>query len=122
MESEFSRTKGLASCSVDKTVIRGGYSMIFDRQNTVQSVIVPTLGVAFAQTINVTCRSATRPALADGMHSPGNTAANGFRVGVDGRIPIPTVPTLYSCLTLLGSLRPTRADRRYSSRRSSLPG
>src|SRR5262249_17025187 len=35
-----------------KTVIRGGYSLIFDRQNTVQSVIIPTLGVAFAQTLN----------------------------------------------------------------------
>ncbi|HEX4951240.1 MAG TPA: carboxypeptidase-like regulatory domain-containing protein, partial [Blastocatellia bacterium] len=27
-----------------KTVIRGGYSLVFDRQNTVQSVIIPTLG------------------------------------------------------------------------------
>src|SRR5206468_3616789 len=36
-----------------KTVVRGGYSLVYDRQNTVQSVIVPTLGVAFAQTLNV---------------------------------------------------------------------
>ena len=37
-----------------KTVIRGGYSLLYDRQNTIQSVVIPTLGVAFAQTINVT--------------------------------------------------------------------
>ncbi len=79
----------------DKTVIRGGYSKVFDRQNTVQSVIVPTLGVAFAQTLNVTSpRCNATGAGGQGCTPAGNTAASGFRVGVDGRIPIPTVPTL----------------------------
>ena len=79
----------------DKTVIRGGYSKVFDRQNTVQSVIVPTLGVAFAQTLNVTSpRCNATGAGGPGCTPAGNTAASGFRVGVDGRIPIPTVPTL----------------------------
>ncbi|MBL8187390.1 MAG: carboxypeptidase regulatory-like domain-containing protein [Acidobacteria bacterium] len=79
-----------------KTVIRGGYSLIFDRQNTVQSVIIPTLGVAFAQTINVSApRCNVNGAGGAGCAATNaNPALNGYRVGVDGRIPLPTVPTL----------------------------
>jgi len=78
-----------------KTVIRGGYSLVFDRQNTVQSVIVPTLGVAFAQTLNVTSPLCNATGAGGRNCTPtGNTAASGFRVGVDGRIPLPTVPNL----------------------------
>ncbi|MGH9840881.1 MAG: carboxypeptidase regulatory-like domain-containing protein [Blastocatellia bacterium] len=79
-----------------KTVVRGGYSLIFDRQNTVQSVIIPTLGVAFAQTINITTPLCT----ASGAGGAGcnaastNPALNLYRVGVDGKIPLPVVPTL----------------------------
>ncbi len=79
-----------------KTVIRGGYSLIFDRQNTVQSVIIPTLGVAFAQTINITQpRCDVNGTSASGcVAADGNPALSSYRVGVDGKIPLPTVPTL----------------------------
>ncbi|HMV82656.1 MAG TPA: carboxypeptidase-like regulatory domain-containing protein [Blastocatellia bacterium] len=79
-----------------KTVVRGGYSLIFDRQNTVQSVIIPTLGVAFAQTINITtplCNASAAAGLGCDPTSA-NPAQNLYRVGVDGRIPLPVVPTL----------------------------
>src|SRR5262249_43837497 len=36
-----------------RTVIRAGFGIIYDRQNTVQSVIIPALGVGFAQTLNL---------------------------------------------------------------------
>jgi hypothetical protein len=77
-----------------KTVIRGGYSLIYDRQNTVQSVIIPTLGVAFAQTINVTSPLCNSTGAGGRGCAPtsANAALNGFRVGVDGRIPLPAVP------------------------------
>jgi hypothetical protein len=77
-----------------KTVIRGGYALIYDRQNTVQSVIVPTLGIAFAQTINVTrpvC-NATGAGGAGCLPADANPALSSFRVGTDGIIPRPTVP------------------------------
>ncbi|MFN7944893.1 MAG: carboxypeptidase-like regulatory domain-containing protein [Blastocatellia bacterium] len=61
-----------------KTVIRGGYSLVYDRTNTVQTIIIPTLGVGFAQTVNIT--------------APKNSNGDPFRIGVDGPIPLPTVP------------------------------
>ncbi len=77
-----------------KTVIRGGYSLVYDRQNTVQSVIIPTLGVAFGQTINVSSPicNATGPGGPGCNPASPNPALNGFRVGVDGTLPLPVVP------------------------------
>src|SRR5262249_50784494 len=35
-----------------KTVIRGGFSILYDRQTTAQGVLIPALGVGFAQTVS----------------------------------------------------------------------
>lgn len=81
-----------------KTVVRGGYSIVYDRTNTVQSVIIPMLGVGFAQTVTVgapLCNASSSPGAgcnsAAGITSPG---AASFRVGVDGNLPLPTVPAV----------------------------
>ena len=58
-----------------KSVIRGGYSLLYDRSTTVQTITIPTLGVGFAQTLSA--------------NSPRNAAGQPFRVGVDGQIPVP---------------------------------
>lgn len=60
-----------------RTVIRAGYSLMFDRTNTVQTITIPTLGIGFSQT-----QVLTNPQTATGEY---------FRVGVDGAIPLPTV-------------------------------
>jgi hypothetical protein len=59
-----------------KTVARGGYSLVYDRTNTVQTIIIPTLSVGFAQTVNVT--------------APKNAAGQPCRLGDPGGIPLPT--------------------------------
>lgn len=70
----------------DKTVFRGGYSIVYDRLNTVQTVVIPLLGVGFAQTIN--CRGPRIGGACAGTNDP----SNAFRIGVDGQAPIPPVP------------------------------
>ncbi|HVB35609.1 MAG TPA: TonB-dependent receptor [Candidatus Acidoferrales bacterium] len=69
-----------------QTVIRGGYSMVYDRESTIETVVIPMLGVGFGQTIN-----SIEPNCAGSCSNP---AATDFRVGVDGAIPLPTVPAI----------------------------
>ncbi len=76
-----------------KTVIRGGFAMVYDRSNTVQSVEIPMLGIGFDQNILVATPSCT----ATGAGGAGCVASAGsanpglssFRVGVDGTLPLP---------------------------------
>jgi hypothetical protein len=77
-----------------KTVIRGGFSIVYDRSNTVQSVEIPMLGVGFDQTISVLAPACniTGPGGAGCNASAGTTnpGLSSFRVGVDGTLPLPT--------------------------------
>jgi hypothetical protein len=73
-----------------KTVIRGGYGMIFDRQTTVWSVVEPMLGPAFAQTLN--CRGPLMTGTCAGSSDP----TNAYRIGIDGPGLLPTFPVVTS--------------------------
>src|SRR5260370_2786935 len=81
-----------------KTVIRGGFGIVYDRINTVQSVIIPMLGVGFAQTISVGAplcdASATPGAGCNTAAGTGNPGAASFRVVLDGNLPVPAVPAV----------------------------
>ena len=84
-----------------KTVIRAGFGIYYDRINNVQSVEIPQLGVGFAQTLvlksplcNVNVGSAG--ANCNAAAGANNIGGSGFRVGVDGTIPVPSVPTIAS--------------------------
>jgi len=84
-----------------KTVIRAGFGIFYDRINNVQSVEIPQLGVGFAQTLVLSqplCNINGPSAGAGCNAAAGNSdvAASGFRVGVDGDLPVPTVPAVSS--------------------------
>ncbi len=77
-----------------RTVIRAGFGVIYDRQNTVQSVIIPALGVGFAQTLNLAGPACNSTGAGGAGCTPGsaNAALGVFRVGQDGTMPVPAVP------------------------------
>jgi hypothetical protein len=81
-----------------KTVFRGGYSMVYARSSTIESVVIPMLGVGYGQTISVGVPNCNVTNGTSATCDPGssNVAASLFRVGVDGTIPTPTVPSISS--------------------------
>jgi len=86
-----------------KTVIRGGYSRIYDRTNAVGMVLTPLLGYGFGQPIH--CIGGRMDGVCTNT-SNATDPSNGFRVGVDGNtapfapvpqtLPIPAEPGINS--------------------------
>ncbi|MBZ5602091.1 MAG: carboxypeptidase-like regulatory domain-containing protein [Acidobacteriia bacterium] len=81
-----------------KTVIRGGFAMVYDRTNTVQTVLIPMLGVGFGQTITVQApfcnASGAGGAGCSASAGSSNVGLSAFRMGTDGTLPLPTVPAV----------------------------
>jgi hypothetical protein len=76
-----------------KTVLRGGYVRIYDRNNSVALVLTPLLGYGFGQPLRGIGlnMNGSQSGITDSV-----TIANGFRIGTDGNVaPFPTAtPTL----------------------------
>ncbi len=89
-----------------RAVIRGGYGLVYDRVNTVSTVLIPIVGVGFGQTLT--------------LRAPTNALGQPFRAGIDGPIPVPQnfatsspiVPTKPFGETLSFSVDPNIADPR----------
>lgn len=77
-----------------KTVLRGGFAIVYDRSNMVQDVEIPMLGVGFADTVTVptpACNLSGTPGTGcNASPASPNAALSDFRVGVDGTLPVPS--------------------------------
>lgn len=70
-----------------QTVLRGGYSLTYDRLNGVGLVMTPILGVGFGQTL-----ACVGPTLT-GVCATSTDPSTAFRIGVDGStVPLPPAP------------------------------
>jgi hypothetical protein len=77
-------------------VLRGGYALMFDRQNNV-NLGSWQMGVAFGQTLSVNAPRCNLVGTPGANCSPGGAdPAAAFRVGVDGSAPVPTADPVLS--------------------------
>jgi hypothetical protein len=79
-----------------KSVLRAGLGMVYDRTNMVQNVEIPMLGVGFGQVISTvlpTCSASGAPGTGCSA-AASDPALSSFRVGVDGSVPLPSVPSV----------------------------
>ena len=76
------------------SVVRAGYSITYDRMNTVWTVLEPMLGPTFAQTIN--CRGP----IIGGTCANSSNPTDAYRIGIDGPGVIPTAPVVSSPLVV----------------------
>src|SRR4029453_7199682 len=75
----------------DKTVLRGGYSLVFDRTNSVRHIL--SLGMGYGENLSVLGpRCNANGAGGQGCDPTAITSApsSSYRIGVDGPAPIPS--------------------------------
>lgn len=79
-----------------RTVLRGGFAVLYDRVNTFESVILPMLSAGFTQTLSLRAPACNATGAGGAGCNPagGSSPASVFRVGVDGTLPVPTQPAL----------------------------
>jgi hypothetical protein len=78
-----------------RTVLRGGFAILYDRINTFESVIIPALGVGFSQTLSLRAPACNATGTGGaGCSHTGTAPSSVFRVGVDGTIPLPALTAL----------------------------
>ena len=80
-----------------KSVLRGGYSRVFDRINGVGIVMIPALGVGFGNNLRCAGPHQTATGIACGTSDPSNAFRFGTSTGYDGTtVPIPSLATIPS--------------------------
>ena len=97
-----------------KTVLRGGWSRVFERKNGVGLVLTPALGIGFGD-LSV-CVAPQSPTAGNGTCSGFSSAANAFRIGVDGNhINVPPLPVVSGGVIIPGQGAPVAAPANANS-------
>lgn len=80
-----------------RTVFRSGFGIVYDRVSLFEAAMFPIGGVGYSQTLTVQApRCTTNGTGGAGCVTGGTDPVSAFRVGVDGTIPLPQVPTISS--------------------------
>jgi hypothetical protein len=102
----------------NNTVIRGGYSQLYDRLNGVQKVINGLQGVGFQQTLTCLGPNTVGTCLGTGAADPGtngpNAATTAFRIGVNGSsVATPPITALSSIPLIPGNAAIANANQKF---------
>ena len=77
----------------DKSVLRGGYGLVFDRTNSVQHIFA--LGMGYGENLSVLApRCTVNGTPGPGCNPAGPEPSAGYRVGIDGPVPTPQHPAV----------------------------
>jgi hypothetical protein len=93
----------------DRTVLRGGYGLMFDRTNSVRHIL--SLGMGYGENLSVLgprCNANGLPGA--GCDPAGTSPSSAFRIGVDGPAPVPPVQPVTSPIVPSGATVVTFAD------------
>jgi hypothetical protein len=77
----------------DRSVLRGGYGLVFDRTNSVQHIFA--LGMGYGENLSVLApRCNVNGTPGAGCNPAGAEPSAGYRVGIDGPVPTPQHPAV----------------------------
>ena len=83
----------LGSLTGQRTVLRGGFGIVYDRVNTISVLLPAAFGIGFGQVLQTPapfCNASGTPgAGCNPAAGAGDRAQSAFRTGIDGAIPIP---------------------------------
>lgn len=93
----------------DRTVLRGGYGLVFDRTNSVRHIL--SLGMGYGENLTVLGPRCNANGLTvSGCDPAGAAPSSAYRIGVDGAAPLPTHQAVSSPIVPSGVTVATFAD------------
>jgi hypothetical protein len=101
----------------DKAVLRGGYSLVFDRTNSVRHIL--SLGMGYGENLSVLGpRCNANGAGGTGCDPTGTSPGSSYRIGIDGPAPIPAHQAVTSPIVPSGVTVATFADTKINTGRT----
>ncbi len=101
----------------DRTVLRGGYALVFDRTNSVRHIL--SLGLGYGENLSVLGPRCNANGIPGAGCDPGGTApTSAYRIGTDGPVPVPQNLAVTSPIIPRGVTVATFADPKIKTGRT----